>query len=365
MTGEGDYDHVLPNLDFRLGITDELVARMSYSQTVGRVPYGNLFASTTAGAPNRPTVLGGVTGGNSENPGLLPLESENFDLSVEWYYGDASYVSVGFFDKTVENFLGQGVFERPLFGLRDPTSGIAGSRSGDALGIINELGVDQSEANLFTLVALMDANGGDRAAAQAEFEANLVGGVLPQSYVDQILGLYDVSGDAADPEMIFRVEQPINQEEGNIHGWELAWQHFLGDTGFGIAANYTMVDGDVEADDAGDPNVNQFALVGLSDTANLTLIYENFGFSARVAYNWRDSFLNATNQGGGRSSQYTEEYGQIDASLTYDLTDHFQLAFEGINLNGEDMRQYQRKESMTKWAYEYEPRYSFGARYRF
>jgi TonB-dependent receptor len=252
-----------------------------------------------------------------------------------------------------------------LFGLLDPTAGNPGSRSGDALDIINALSVDQSEANLFTLVALMDANGGDRAAAQAEFEANLVNGVLPQSYVDQILGLYDVSGDSADPEMIFRVSQPINQEEGNIHGWEFSVQHFFGDTGFGVAANYTMVDGDVNADNAGDPNVNQFALVGLSDTANLTLIYENYGVSARVAYNWRDTFLNSTNQGGGRSPQYTEEYGQIDASISYDLTDNIQLSFEGINLNGENTRQFRRKESMTFWGYEYEPRYAFGARYRF
>ncbi|HEX5789161.1 MAG TPA: TonB-dependent receptor [Woeseiaceae bacterium] len=365
VVGEGDYNHLLPNIDFRLNVTDDVVARMSYSQTVGRVPYGNLIASTTAGAPNRPTVLGGVTGGNSQNPALLPLESENFDLSVEWYYGDASYVSVGYFDKTVENFLGTGVFERPLFGLLDPTAGVPGSRSGAALDIINDIGVDQSEAHLFTLVALIDANGGDLAAAQAEFEANLVNGVLPQGYVDQIGGQYDVTGDANDPEMIFRVTQPINQEEGNIHGWELAWQHFFGDTGFGLSANYTIVEGDVEADDAGDPNDNQFALVGLSDTANLSVIYENFGWSARVSYNWRDSFLNATNQGGGRSPQYTDEYGQIDASVAWDVTDNIQLSFEGINLSGDNLRQYRRKESMFIWGYEYEPRYAFGARYRF
>lgn len=366
VSGEGHYHHLLPNIDFRLGVTDDVVARLSYSQTIGRVPYSNLFAATTVQAPNRPTILGGLTGGNSQDPSLLPLESENFDLSVEWYYGDTSYVSVGYFDKTVRNFLGTGVFERPLFGLLDPTAGVPGSRSGDALGIIDTLGVDQSEANLFTLVALMDANGGDRTAAQAEFESNLdANGVLPQSYVDQILGAYDVEGDAADPEMIFRVQQPINQEEGDVNGWELAWQHFFGDTGMGIAANYTIVDGDVTADNAGDPNENQFALVGLSDTANLTLIYENHGISARMTYNWRDAFLNATNQGGGRSPQYTDAYGQIDASISYDLTDNIQLSFEGINLNGESTRQYRRKESMTIWGYEYEPRYAFGARYRF
>lgn len=365
VAGEGDYNHLLPNLDFKFELTDDVVARLSYSQTVGRVPYSNLFASTTAGAPNRPTVLGGQTGGTSQNPGLLPLESENFDVSVEWYYDESAYLSVGFFDKTVQNFLGTGVFNRPLFGLLDPTAGAAGSRSGDALGIINTLGVDQSEANLFTLVALIDANGGDRTLAQAEFEANLVNGALPQSYVDQILGLYDVVGDSADPLMQFRVTQPINDREGNIHGWEIAWQHFLGDTGFGVAANYTKVDGDVLADIGQDPNENQFALVGLSDTANVTLIYEKNEWSARLAYNWRDEFLNATNQGGSRSPQFTDAFGQIDLNVTYDLNDSLQFSFEGINLNGENTRQFRRKTNMVVWAYELEPRYTFGARYKF
>jgi len=363
--GKGDYDHWLPNIDFRVDLTDNLVARASYSETIGRVPYGNLFASTTAGAPNRPTVLGGQTGGNSENPGLLPLESENIDLSLEWYYGDASYVSVGYFDKTVKNFLGTGVFNRPLFGLLDPTAGIAGSRSGNALDVIDDLGIDRSEANLFTLVALIDANGGDVGAARSEFESNLVDGVLPQDYVDEILGLYDVSGDANDPEMIFRVTQPINDEEGNIDGWELAFQHFFGDTGFGVAGSYTKVDGDVVADPGQDPNENQFALVGLSDTANLTLIYENYGWSGRLAYNWRDTFLNATNQGGSRSPQYTDEYGQWDINVTYNLNESWSFLFEGINVTGEDSLQYRRKEKMVIWAYELEPRYTLGAMYKF
>ena len=86
VAGSGDYNHLLPNIDIKMDVTDNLVARMSYSETIGRAPYNNLFASTGAGAPNNPTVLGGQTGGNSQDPGLLPLESQNFDVSVEWYY---------------------------------------------------------------------------------------------------------------------------------------------------------------------------------------------------------------------------------------------------------------------------------------
>jgi TonB-dependent receptor len=363
--GDGEYNHWLPNLDIRVDVTDDVVARVSYSKTIGRVPYANLFASTTAGAPNNPTALGGQTGGNSQNPNLLPLESENFDVSVEWYYADDSYVSVGWFDKTVKNFLGTGVFTRPLFGLRDPSSGAAGTRSGSALAELDRLRVDRSPANLFTMVALMDANNGSLSAASTTFQANLVNGQLPQAYVDQILGAYDVSANSADPEMQFRVTQPINDREGNVFGWEFAVQHFFGQSGFGAAASYTIVNGDVEADPGQDPNENQFALVGLSDTANATLMYEKYGISAHVSYNWRDTFLNSTNQGGSRSPQYTEAFGQWDASVSYEINDHLQVAVEGINLTGSDHREYRRKEGMTIWAYELAPRYSLGVRYRF
>ncbi|NHK26828.1 TonB-dependent receptor [Parvularcula flava] len=365
VSGEGEYDHLLPNIDFQVDVTENLVARGSYSKTIGRVGYGSLFASTTANAPNRPTVLGGQVTGSSQNPGLLPLESDNFDLSLEYYYGDTSYVSVGYFDKNVRNFIGTGVVDRNLFGLRDQTSGAAGTRSGDALDIIGDLGVDASEANLFTLVALIDANGGNRAAAQAEFEANLVNGALPQSYVDQILTAYDVSPASDDPLLTFAVQQPINNREGNINGWELAWQHFFGDTGFGFAANYTIVDGDVDLDPASDPNENQFALVGLSDTANFTAIYENYGFSARLAYNWRDTFLSATNQTGDRSGVYVEDYGQFDLNVSYDVTDQFVVSFEAINMTGEDQRTYHRVPEQFYYGYELSPRYNIGARYRF
>jgi len=349
VNGSGSYNHILPNIDIKMDVTDKVVARISYSETIGRVPYGNLVASTSANAPNNPTALGGLTGGASQDPTLLPLQSQNFDASVEWYYGDDSYVSVGFFDKTVKNFLGNSVVSRPLFGLLDPSSGTPGTRSGDAMAIIKaHAGADQSPANLFTLVALMDKYAGDRTLATNEWAANLgtggaTPGALPPGYIDSVLVAYDVVGVAGeDPEMQFRVNQPVNSDEGNINGWEFAWQQFFGGSGFGAAASYTIVDGDVNADPNQLPNANQFALVGLSDSANVTLMYEKYGVSARLAYNWRDDFLNASNQGGNGSGQFTEAYGQFDLSVSYDINDHIQVQFEGINLTGADHREYRR-----------------------
>jgi len=57
-----------------------------------------------------------------------------------------------------------------------------------------------------------------------------------------------VTANSADPEFTFQVQKPINNEEGHIYGFEIAGQYFLGDTGFGIAGAYTMVEGDVGYD---------------------------------------------------------------------------------------------------------------------
>ena len=57
-----------------------------------------------------------------------------------------------------------------------------------------------------------------------------------------------------------------------------------------------MVEGDIGYDNGSDPSQDQFALPGLSDTLNLVGIYEKDGLSARLAYNWRDDFLNQVNR---------------------------------------------------------------------
>ena len=55
-------------------------------------------------------------GGRRGNPQLLPMESKNLDVSLEWYYDDASYASIGFWSKDVDNFIVNQTFEnQPLF----------------------------------------------------------------------------------------------------------------------------------------------------------------------------------------------------------------------------------------------------------
>jgi len=366
ITRSGEYNNLLPAIDFRIEPMDDVVARVSYSRTIARADYGNLFASQSANAPNRPTALGGIATGTAGNPALRPLLSDNFDLSLEWYFDRTSYVSAGFFAKRVRNFVGVGQVVQPLFGLRDPSSGTAGTRSGQAQTAINGLGAVLSDVSLFTMTALIDANGGDVAAATAQFQAQLgPNGQLNQAFVDTILAAQDVIANANDPLFQFSVATPINQEQGNIHGFEIQGQYFFGDTGFGVTGSFTKVYGDVNFDVGADPTVNVYALVGLADSFNVTAIYEKHGISARVAYNWRDRFLAAVNRGGSRNPVFFEPFGTLDASISYDLTSNLSISLDAVNILSEPIRSYARDESEVWFAQEQSPRVFLGARFRF
>ncbi|HEY8569991.1 TonB-dependent receptor, partial [Microbulbifer sp.] len=110
-TLDGEYTRFLPNVDASIEITEELVARASYSRTLSRADISAMFPSTSLDV-SRP---GGPFNASQGNPGLLPITSDNFDLSVEYYYAEGSYASLGFFKKYVENFIGATTEERVIY----------------------------------------------------------------------------------------------------------------------------------------------------------------------------------------------------------------------------------------------------------
>lgn len=368
-SGENSYDHILPALDFSIDLTPDLKGRVSYGKTIARPDFGSLFASQAPGAPNRPTALGGVPGGTLGNPNLVPLVSDNFDVSLEWYFAPSSYFSAGFFDKRVKNFVGVGQTTTELFGLRDPSSGADGTRSGAAYNYLANNGYDLSDVNLFTLTALIDQVG--LATAVQQFQANLVTdpqtgrAALSQAYIDQILAAYDVSAEGSDPLYQFQVTQPVNNKEGHIYGLEIAGQYFFGDSGFGVSGAYTLVRGDVGYDITAPTTADQFALLGLSDTANVSGIFEKFGLSARVTYNWRAEFLSNNSRGSSRNPVFVAPYDQFDANVSYDVTDMLSVSFEAINITGSNVRTYARTTNEPWFIYDGRPRYYLGARIRF
>ena len=367
VTGHGHYDNILPSIDFQVDLRKNLIFRVSASRTIARTQYGNLFSNTSVGTPPRPTAIGGIATASEGNTQLLPLTSNNFDTSLEWYYKKDSYISVGFFDKRVDNFVGTGSTTGPLFDLRDASSGAAGSRSGTAKQQLTNIGADLTDVNLFTLTALIQQNNGNAAAALTQFQSHYNSGTrsLDQAFVNSELAAVDLTGDAQDPLFNFLITQPVNNKSAQIYGFEFAGQHFFGDTGFGVGASYTHVDGDINFNNSGDPGTGQFALTGLSDTANVTLIYDKHGMSARVAYNWRDSFLQSLNRGSYLNPVYVAPYGTLDANISFDVTPHLAISLEALNLTKENYRTYARDEP-DFWQYqELDRRFLLGARYRF
>ena len=376
------YTNFLPHANVTVDLSDDLVFRAAYSNTIARAGFGQLSAQVSGfGTPSGgSTALGAPSNASQGNPLLDPIESDNFDASLEWYYDDASFVSFGVFHKVVSNFIGTGTNDVVLFpDLFDPTSGIAGSRSGDALAIIAANGIPQTDQNLFLLTSLVDSLGAD-VAEQIFLDTVGAGGVVSSdTNTAEVMaltaaaeaaggGLGVISGNATDAPVLFTVTQPDNSETASLTGIEIAGQHFFGDTGFGIAGSYTYVTGNDAADlDVTAPvGSTQFALTGLSDTANITGIYEKYGISARVSWNWRDSFLASPNRGGGFDTPiFVQSFSQVDASISYDVTENITVTLEGINLTGEDFVTFGRSRSQVLFAQELAPRFLFGARYRF
>ncbi|MDC0370959.1 TonB-dependent receptor, partial [Porticoccaceae bacterium] len=108
----GNYDMILPSFDFDIEIVEDVILRASFSETITRPSYndikGGLVTDSTLFYIDSTAVA------SSGNPNLEPILSRNIDLSAEWYYGEGSYLSVGYFDKDVDKFIGDGKEVRSL-----------------------------------------------------------------------------------------------------------------------------------------------------------------------------------------------------------------------------------------------------------
>lgn len=348
------YDNLLPSFDFDIALQEDLKGRFSYSKTIARAGYGNLYADKSGFGTVGSTFNGSRPTASSGNPGLVPLESDNLDLSVEWYYDESSYASVGLFEKRVDNFVGTEQVDETHFGILDQTNGPRARAAADALASGGH-GID--DTSLFVMMAILD-NPQDFPTGAAAYSPDA-------NFAVQVATRYDLVPEAGDPLTVFRTSKPVNNKEAKIYGAEFAVQHFFGETGFGVQANYTIVRGDVGFDNETDPSVSQFALTGLSDTANIVGIYENDSWQARLAWNWRDNYLNQTNRGNSRNPTYVEEYSQFDLNVNYAVNDQLNVFFEGLNLTGENIRHYGRTESQLWYLEDLGPRYQIGARYTF
>ena len=164
---------------------------------------------------------------------------------------------------------------------------------------------------------------------------------------------------ATSPFDTFNVDRPENGEKVNIHGIELNWIHNF-ENGFGFQANATLVDSN--ADFSKDL---LFALEGLSDSANLMLFYQKNGKQIRLAYNWRDEFLQHTTWNWTNEPVFVASYQQLDLSASWQINDYSSLFFDAINLTNEKTSKYGRSQAQFLEFSETGARYAAGIRINF
>jgi len=98
--GTNNYLDILPNIALRWDLSDRLTARFAASQTITRPTLEELSPVTTL-----ETLRPGNFAASAGNPNLKPFKSSNLDVSFEYYYKPASYISVGGYLKQVSNFI--------------------------------------------------------------------------------------------------------------------------------------------------------------------------------------------------------------------------------------------------------------------
>lgn len=328
---EGSYDFLLPNFDFKIDFTEDWVGRFSFSETITRPNYGDIQGGQTINSLLR--IDGGT--GNRGNPNLLPFQSTNIDLSLEYYYTEDSYAAVGYFNKDVENFIGTSSVIEETFGLPHPALGPLGDAARAATG---------------------SSDGGTLYSWILENQAGQAG-------VDAASGI--ISGVAGrDPASPFNLTVPVNIEKANMKGWEFVVQHNFGETGFGAILNATLVDADVGYDNFS--LEQQFVLTGLSDSANFIAFYDRDGIAVRVAYNWRDDFLAGTGQAnvGAGPPTHVAAYSQIDVGGSYEYNENWIVFVDILNLTDETTHVYGRHKWQTLFTAQAGPRYNIGVRYK-
>ncbi|MDO6710365.1 TonB-dependent receptor [Aliiglaciecola sp. 2_MG-2023] len=104
---ERSYDHLLPSLNMRYEFTEKLIARAAFTQTISRPKFEDAAAYQIIESKTEEDEGVFITEREAEvgNPELNPFESDNFDLTLEYYPGDIGVLSAGYFYKNIDNFV--------------------------------------------------------------------------------------------------------------------------------------------------------------------------------------------------------------------------------------------------------------------
>lgn len=292
VAGKSNYLSALPSINAKLALTPKLQLRAAFAKTLTRPDFAQLnplVSYTTTGTTGNQSVF--YTGGGG-NPGLQPIKTTAYDLSLEYYPARSTSITA------------------------------------------------------------------------AGFYKDLTGYIQTYSGIETYLGQSAL------------VSRPRNTGAGKLYGAELAYQQFFDFlpgalSGFGAQLNGTFIIGTTQ-----DPVFGgQQRLTNVSKYSyNAVAIYEKYGISARLAYNWRSNFVDSYNSGGSQASSIVvAPTGQLDFSGSYALTKNFTITFDATNLTDRVYHDRFEGVNQTSGIYSSTPRdtrtydrtFEIGGRFRF
>ncbi len=280
ITTSNGYGNWLPSFNLSVGWRNDLITRFAFSESIFRPALNQLEAGQTVSGlvpygtngSTQPTVSNGY---NGTNPYLKPITAHNFDLSQEWYFGNAGSLTGMLFYKQLNNTI---QYITNVVNTSVTNNGVTYP--------------EQYTAGLANLNQKGTVSGAELAYQQKfDFLPGWLSGFGVQTNYTYI----------------------------RSHGLDFGKVNYC-------PATYLPAT----------QCVNQLTLPPSElsrDTFNFTAYYEKGPLSARLAWNWRSQFLIT-----GQEADYpflpvmAAPQGRLDGSLIYALTDHVKVALQVANL---------------------------------
>ncbi|EWH09577.1 TonB-dependent receptor [Catenovulum agarivorans DS-2] len=314
VAGSNTISLLLPSLNLNYAIDEETVLRFAVSKTMARPQFDSLnprLEITEDPWDN--------TYGQSGNINLKPLESNNLDISYEWYFNESSMLSAAVFYKDMRYF--EETVLTPMH-YKDV----------------------RTEYNLDNADLLMDYNTARDPGTMVEGD---VKNCMPKRQVAYQAFPYNLGCDTA------QIEVYKNGDGSEMRGVELGYTQnydFLPGiwSGLGLSVNYTYQVSERDAEEIG--TTGQF-LKPLplpytpKHSANTTVFWEKDGISLRLANRYNSVQL--VDQGMIGGATWQEATNRLDFSSSFKLTEQVSLTFQATNLTDDTRRVFYTASNTT------------------
>lgn len=299
LTVEHSYNHVLPSANISIEPVSDLLVRFAAAKTIARP---SLPALTPGGTIDVNPPGFSI---NAGNPFLAPVESTNYDVSIEWYPYDEALFAIAFFQKDIDTFVQR---------LRQL---IPYNQTGypDAL-----LPAGVANTELFDTNTFVNTPGGELSGYE----------ITAQTPFSFLPGPFDK------------------------FGGQLSYTSIESEVSYVLAA--TIGAGFVQA-----------PLTGQSPKSiSATIYYEDGPFQARISAVSRDEYLTLVPAQNGNDFEGKADVLNVDFSASYEVNDNFTLTFEAVNLTDQFDERWINSTRHNNLNYEHTGReFVFGGRYKF